>query len=99
MTTLNISLPDSMRVFIDEQVKKKGYSTASEYIRHLIRTEQEREEQKRLQTLLIEGLDSGEPIEISEEWWENKRAGLIQRLRQKESWLFAFLSLPKQVKI
>ena len=85
MTTLNISLPDSMRVFIDEQVKKKGYSTASEYIRHLIRTEQEREEQKRLETLLIEGLDSGEPIEITEEWWENKRADLIQRLRQKQS--------------
>lgn len=99
MTTLNISLPDSMRVFIDEQVKKKGYSTASEYIRHLIRTEQEREEQKRLETLLIEGLDSGEPIQITEECWENKRADLIQRLRQKQSWLFAFLSLPKQAKI
>ncbi|GFE70977.1 type II toxin-antitoxin system ParD family antitoxin [Chroococcus sp. FPU101] len=81
MTTLNISLPDSMRSFIDEQIKQKGYSTASEYIRHLIRLEQEREEQKRLESLLLEGLDSGEPIEINEQWWENKQIELLQRLR------------------
>ena len=36
MTTLNISLPDSMRAFIDEQITQGGYSTASEYIRDLI---------------------------------------------------------------
>lgn len=80
MTTLNISLPDKMREFIDQQLKTKGYSTASEYIRHLIRQEQEKEEQKRLETLLLEGLDSGEIIEITEEWWENKRKNLIKRL-------------------
>ena len=37
MTTLNISLPESMRDFISEQVARGGYSTASEYIRHLLR--------------------------------------------------------------
>lgn len=81
MTTLNISLPDSMRLFIDEQIKLKGYSTASEYIRHLIRQEQEKEEQNRLESLLLEGLESGEPIEINEQWWENKRMKLLKRLQ------------------
>lgn len=80
MTTLNISLPDTMREFIDRQIKTKGYSTASEYIRYLIRQEQEKEEQKRIETLLLEGLDSGEQIEITEEWWEKKRQQLINRL-------------------
>lgn len=80
MTTLNISLPDTMREFINQQLKSKGYSTASEYIRHLIHQEQEKEEQKRLETLLLEGLDSGVPIEVREEWWENKRKELINRL-------------------
>jgi len=42
MTTVNISLPDSMRDFINEQVEKGGYSTTSEYIRHLIRQELEK---------------------------------------------------------
>lgn len=74
-----------MRTFIDEQIKEKGYSTASEYIRFLIRQDQERLEQKRLETLLLEGLDSGEPLEISEHWWQNKREELMQRLRQQKS--------------
>lgn len=64
--------------------RKKAIVPQREYIRHMIRTPQEREEQKRLETLLIEGLDSGEPIEITEEWWENKRADLMQRLRQNQ---------------
>ena len=80
---MNISLPEQMRAFIEEQVKQKGYSTASEYIHHLIRQEQENVESKRLETLLLEGLDSGDQIEISEEWWENKREDLMQRLRQE----------------
>lgn len=84
MTTLNVSLPESMRTFIDEQIKSQGYSTASEYIRHLIRKEQEAIESKRLEALLIEGLESGEPIEINEEWWENKRAELMQRIKERK---------------
>ena len=77
-------MSDPMRAFVEEQVKQKGYSTASEYIRHLIRQEQENVESKRLETLLLEGLDSGDNIEISKEWWENKREELMQRLRLKK---------------
>ena len=66
MTIINISLPDSMQTFVDEQAKQKGYSTAIEYIHHLIRQEQERAEQKRLETMVLDSLDSGEPIEIGE---------------------------------
>lgn len=83
MTTLNISLPESMRTFIEEQVHKGGYSTASEYIRHLIRQEQERADRRRLEELLLEGLDSGDPIQVTDEWWEQKRVQLIERFRQK----------------
>ncbi len=79
---MNISLSEPMRAFIEAQVKQKGYSTASEYIHHLIRQEQEKVESNRLETLLLEGLDSGDQIEITEEWWENKREKLMQRLRQ-----------------
>lgn len=48
MTTLNISLPDSMRAFVEEQIAKGEYSTASEYIRHLIREAQKQAEKERL---------------------------------------------------
>jgi antitoxin ParD1/3/4 len=83
MTTLNISLPESMRTFIEEQVHKGGYSTASEYIRHLIRQEQERTASRRLEELLLEGLDSGDLIEVTDEWWEQKRVQLMEKFHQK----------------
>ena len=84
MTTLNISLPESMRDFISEQVAKGGYSTTSEYIRHLIRQELERVAKTQLETLLLEGLDSGESIEITDEWWEQKRTELVEKVRNSK---------------
>jgi antitoxin ParD1/3/4 len=42
MGTMNISLPDDMKDFIDEQVSQRGYGTSSEFLRDLIRREQER---------------------------------------------------------
>ncbi len=82
MTTLNISLPESMRAFINEQVAKGGYSTASEYISHLIRQDQKRAEQIKLEAMVLEGLDSGEPIEVTDKWWKNKTTELVERLRK-----------------
>lgn len=84
MTTLNISLPESMREFIDQQIDSGGYSTASEYIRHLIRLDQEKAEKKQIEKLLLEGLNSGEPVEITDEWWSQKRIELIERLNQSQ---------------
>ncbi|MFM6038410.1 MAG: type II toxin-antitoxin system ParD family antitoxin [Sphaerospermopsis kisseleviana] len=72
MTTVNISLPDSMRDFINEQVEKGG----------LIRQDLEKVQQSRIEKLLLEGLDSGEGIEITDEWWEKKRSQLIEKIRQ-----------------
>lgn len=82
MTTLNISLPDSMRAFIDEQIAQGGYSTASEYIRDLIRQAQKQAAQEKLDSMLIEGLASGEPIEVTDEWWQEKQERLNKLRRQ-----------------
>ena len=51
MTTLNISLPESMRAFIDEQIAEVGYSTASEYIRDLIRQAQKQAAKEKLDNM------------------------------------------------
>lgn len=85
MTTLNISLPDDLQAFIERQIATGSYGTASEYISHLIRQEQERAAEKQLETLLIEGLDSGDPIEATEAWWTQKRADLVEQLHQSPS--------------
>ncbi len=67
MTIFNIFLSDSMQTFVDEQAKQKGYSTAIEYIHYFIHQEQERQEHKRLETMLLDGLDSGKLIEVNEQ--------------------------------
>ena len=83
MTSLNISLPKSMKDFVEGQVESAGFSTPSEYIRALIRDDQKRRTEEKLETLLLEGLNSGEAIEITPEYWERKRTQLIERHRRK----------------
>jgi antitoxin ParD1/3/4 len=55
MGTMNISLPDSLKAFVEEQVAEKGYGTSSEYMRELIRKDQDRQ---RLRNALLEGAES-----------------------------------------
>ena len=55
MSTMNISLPDALKSFVDEQVASRGYGTSSEYVRELIRKDQDRQ---RLRALLFEGASS-----------------------------------------
>jgi antitoxin ParD1/3/4 len=82
MTTINISLPEQMRLFVEEQVTAGGYSTTSEYIRSLIRQDNERKNREHLDNLLLQGLASGESIEVTEEWWDEKRAALMTKIQQ-----------------
>jgi antitoxin ParD1/3/4 len=73
MTTLTISLPDSLRDFIEREVETKGYGNVSEYVRGLLREAQTREAEARLETLLIEGLASGDEVPLSAEFWTELR--------------------------
>lgn len=52
---MNISLPEPLKRFVDEQVAERGFGTSSEYVRQLIRKDQDRQ---RLRDLLLEGGDS-----------------------------------------
>ncbi len=58
MTTVTISLPDSLRAFVDAQLATKGFGNVSEYFRSLLRDAQAKEEDARLEALLLEGLAS-----------------------------------------
>ena len=42
MSTMNISLPETLKTFVDDQVSQRGYGTSSEYVRELIRKDQDR---------------------------------------------------------
>ncbi|CAN5706351.1 type II toxin-antitoxin system ParD family antitoxin [soil metagenome] len=55
VTTMNVSLPDELRAFVDEQVDEGHYGSTSEYVRALIRRDQDR---RRLRSLLLDGAAS-----------------------------------------
>lgn len=82
--TMNVALPESLKSYVLEQVVAGGYSTASEYVRELIRADQKRKARERLEALLLEGLESGERIEVTEEFWREKKAKLLKQLAQKD---------------
>ena len=55
MSTMNISLPEALKSFVDEQVNSRGFGTSSEYVRELIRKDQER---LQLRGLMLAGASS-----------------------------------------
>lgn len=79
MTTMNISLPETLKDFVDNQVQERGYSTSSEYVRDLIRSDQIKQAEQRLAALILEGLESGPSIPVNKDYWNNKRDAFKQR--------------------
>jgi antitoxin ParD1/3/4 len=84
MKNMNISLPDSMRAYVEEQVNSGGYSTVSEYFRELVRQDQKRKAQERLETLLLEGLDSGAATPMTLEDWKDIRQAVRERIAKRQ---------------
>jgi len=83
MTSLNVSLPKSLKDYLGVRVRTGGYSTPSEYVRALIREDQKRTAEERLEALLLEGLNSGEPVEATPQFWEQKRRQLVEARRKR----------------
>ncbi len=82
MKTINISLPESMQAYVEEIVEKEGYSNLSEYFRELVRQDQKRKATEKIESLLLEGLDSGTPSDMTKEDWRDIRSTVRQRLAQ-----------------
>ncbi len=70
MSTMNISLPESLKVFVDEQVSARGYGTSSEYVRELIRKDQDRQ---RLRGLLLAGAASAPTAPVDAAFFDSLR--------------------------
>lgn len=71
MSTMNISLPDSLKAFVDAQVGERGFGTSSEYVRELIRRDQER---VRLRALLLAGAASPSGEAVASDYFDKLRA-------------------------
>ncbi|MCK6409870.1 MAG: type II toxin-antitoxin system ParD family antitoxin [Thauera sp.] len=72
---MNISLPDSLKSFVDQQVSERGYGTSSEYVRELIRKDQDRQ---RLRGVLLAGAATAPASPADAAYFE----GLRDRVRR-----------------
>ncbi len=84
MVTLNISLPDQMKEFVEEQVREGDYDTTSEYFSTLVREQQKRKAEEKLEGLLLQGLAS-DASTLKQKDWDDLRAELELRIDKRES--------------
>jgi antitoxin ParD1/3/4 len=83
MESMNISLPEPLKRFVDELIAAGRFSSASEYVRALIREDEKRRAQERLDALLLEGLE-GEDSPLTSEDWASIRNEALARLRARK---------------
>ncbi len=78
-TSMNISLPAPLKLWIEQQVDKRGYSTASEFVRDVLRREQEQAARAAADARLIEAIDSGESTPMTAKDWQRIRTEGLKR--------------------
>ena len=83
MATMNISLTDPLKQFVDEEVTQGGYSSTSDYVRDLIRQRQRQKAEELLRRLIAEGLASGPSVPVTPATFERMRQDLAERLHRE----------------
>lgn len=87
MTNINISLPESMKAYVEEQAAKGGYGTVDEYFLELIRQDQKQKAHKKLESLLIEGLESEPSTPMNAQDWQDIRQAVRDRISDRNQGL------------
>lgn len=77
---MNISLPEGLKSFVDKQVTQRGYGTSSEYVRELIRKDQDR---LRLRALLLEGVASRATEPVTPAYFAKLRGSVGRRSKSR----------------
>lgn len=82
MESMNISLPEPLKQFVDGQISTGRYSSASEYIRELIRADEKRKAEEKLEAKLLEGLNSPEG-ELAKANWKDIRSEALAHIQAR----------------
>jgi antitoxin ParD1/3/4 len=76
VTTMNISLSEELRAFVESYVAAEGYSSTSEYLRELIRKDRQR---ARLKGLIVAGIEDEVTFDVNDAFWATERERLQLR--------------------
>lgn len=87
MASLNLNMNDALRSFVDERAEAEGYATPTEYVRSLIHADRKRAAEERLDKLIAEGIESGDPVPVTPEDWAEirKTARALARDKSKKT--------------
>ena len=83
MQTVTVTLPVSLKTFVEKQVSEGRFSDSSSFIRALVREERKRQAEEKLLSLVREADASGPATPLTEEDWENIRRRGLCRLAQE----------------
>ena len=84
MATMNVSLPGKMKDWVEQQAETGRYANASDYVRDLIRKDQERNKVfAELRELVSEGIESGMSDRTMEEIRESAKAEFLAGQRHR----------------
>ena len=87
--TMNVSVPQRLKRYVDRKVSSGDYGSASEFVREAIREKRQREEEREqakafLSAKLLEGLSSGTPIPFDEDYIPEKKRRLMARVGKRK---------------
>ena len=85
MQSMNISLPEPLKAFVDGQISTGRYSSASEYVRELIRADEKRKAEEQLEAKLLEGLSSPENELTAADWKAIRKEALAKVEARKKT--------------
>ena len=80
MTTMNVSLPEEMKTFVEAQLASEGFASTSEYLRSLIRDAQRRQAKRELEARFRDALESGPAVEMTREDWDSIEREAVEGL-------------------
>ena len=71
-----ITIPEEVQLVVDAEVREGGYADATEYLTRLVRQDQKRRAKEELEAFVLEGIDSGDPMEMTAQAWRDLRLDL-----------------------
>jgi antitoxin ParD1/3/4 len=83
-TSMNVSLPETLKDYVQERVAEGTFSNPSDYVRALIREDRKRRAEERLDELLMEGINSGPAEPMTAEDWADMRANLEEHIARRQ---------------
>ena len=84
-TTLNVSLPEPLKEYVQDRVSEGIYSNASDYVRSLIREDMQKSAERRLEAYLLKGINSGPATPMTPEDWAAIRSDVEQHIAKRHS--------------